>query len=1073
MSIILEFINKFAEFFIEEPFKNVSIATRNKHAILLINKYKRQILILKKNIKILLKIDRTKYAKIIIKAKKNIVTLQKKIKTLQKLIKPKIKPTTMVPTTMVSTTMVPTTMVPTIASITNEPTTITSITNELTTKAPTIKEVTTITATTIAPTIKEATTMAPTTKVPTTMAPTTKVPTTMAPTTKVPTTKVPTTMSPTTMSPTTMAPTTKVPTTMVPTTMSQTTMVQTTAQTTNAPTTMAQTTNAPTTYIPTTIAPSTNALTTYIPTTIAPTTNALTTYIPTTMAQTTMAQTTMAQTTNAQTTMAQTTMAQTTMAQTTNAPTTISETTNAPTTMSQTTNALTTMSQTTNAPTTMLQLTSFNPNGENFYISNTTTQPGNTTIIGAFNLPNNFISGSTSTILLSCKGSGNGFYDFFIATGPKIIISESVSYETYNSSNSSPYTELATIRNLYGNMGSFDTSDFTNQIGTFNNIKLGNPGDTIYLGVRVLYVNEQGFPITNPQIKVQIIVTPTTPIPTTPIPIPTLTNSPGETLQVITKFTPSVGDTSIQSMIFDSSGQNIYFTTYKNCTVYKMTYPGGIVTSFSAIGSALSPNMWGICQDLEGNIYTTSNYSEYIYKITPDGTATRFSDLVKKNFGGGVFSICKDGYMYTTSRSSIKRIGKDAWARTFLPKFTDGSTANFSNNLSCVALSPDGNFYAVDCNAHRIVKIKLQYIDDKTVDIRVAVDGDAITFVGSTSGIVGHKDGTGTEALLSFPFGMVIDADGNLYITEVNNFSCIRKITPAGVVTTVAGSGIAGHSDGLLFSATLSSPSITIGPDGNLWITNDGGFIRQIQMIPPVRAQPLYSFNGLVESSAPLQTTTPPIPTPTLDPRYPPKPVCSVIGNNNPMLYTNSNQVNLKFYSTDKTNTFGFTLNNTPITPTNLTSDFNPDYYGNYTFIAIFNSIPIGTTCSLVITATNAAGYSTLSDLITFITKPTNLVGGTFNNLTFQWSGGKGTQNYQFFVVNSNGGQSWPVPNSVNIPTDPSTLTPSPSNGGTTTAIFASGTFSPGNYTMNIISTNSWWNPIMTDWIKCVIPFTI
>jgi len=106
--------------------------------MILINKYKNQINILRKNINLLLKINKTKYAKIILKAKKNIIILQRRIKIIQKLIKPILKPTTMapnilpntivsniinqitmIPTTMIPTTMIPTTIIPTTKLLTN------------------------------------------------------------------------------------------------------------------------------------------------------------------------------------------------------------------------------------------------------------------------------------------------------------------------------------------------------------------------------------------------------------------------------------------------------------------------------------------------------------------------------------------------------------------------------------------------------------------------------------------------------------------------------------------------------------------------------------------------------------------------------------------------------------------------------------------------------------------------------------------------------------------------------------------------------------------------------------------
>lgn len=81
---------------------------------------------------------------------------------------------------------------------------------------------------------------------------------------------------------------------------------------------------------------------------------------------------------------------------------------------------------------------------------------------------------------------------------------------------------------------------------------------------------------------------------------------------------------------------------------------------------------------------------------------------------------------------------------------------------------------------------------------------NVVTLAGQ-SGISGAANGSGTSATFNNPHGMVCDQSGNLFVADRNNH-LIRKITPAGLVTTFAGSGIAGSSDGIGTAASFLNP---------------------------------------------------------------------------------------------------------------------------------------------------------------------------------------------------------------------------------------------------------------------------
>ncbi|MEB0299872.1 hypothetical protein QN348_03230, partial [Mucilaginibacter sp. 5C4] len=100
-----------------------------------------------------------------------------------------------------------------------------------------------------------------------------------------------------------------------------------------------------------------------------------------------------------------------------------------------------------------------------------------------------------------------------------------------------------------------------------------------------------------------------------------------------------------------------------------------------------------------------------------------------------------------------------------------GTAAKF-NGPRGIAINSAGDLYVADANNNVIRKI--------------TAAGVVTTFAGS--GAIGNADGTGTAASFNHPAGVAVDAAGNVYVADTNN-NLIRKITPAGVVTSLAGSG--------------------------------------------------------------------------------------------------------------------------------------------------------------------------------------------------------------------------------------------------------------------------------------------
>ncbi len=114
----------------------------------------------------------------------------------------------------------------------------------------------------------------------------------------------------------------------------------------------------------------------------------------------------------------------------------------------------------------------------------------------------------------------------------------------------------------------------------------------------------------------------------------------------------------------------------------------------------------------------------------------------------------------------------------------------------------NGNFYVV--GNHMVRKI--------------TKEGLVTTVAGTTE--IGYADGTGAQARFNTPLGITVDTAGNLYVADTLNLR-IRKITPAGVVTTIAGNGGRGMTDGPALQASFNSPyGVAVDNAGNVFVAD-------------------------------------------------------------------------------------------------------------------------------------------------------------------------------------------------------------------------------------------------------------
>ena len=227
---------------------------------------------------------------------------------------------------------------------------------------------------------------------------------------------------------------------------------------------------------------------------------------------------------------------------------------------------------------------------------------------------------------------------------------------------------------------------------------------------------------------------------------------------------------------------------------------GGVATDSSLSGPT------GVTVDMAGNLYIADTDNSRIRQVSPEGIITTVA-------GNGNFGFSGDG---------------------------SAATSVSLNRPRDVALDAAGNLYITDVVSNRVR--------------RVSPEGIITTVAGNDEFGISDDGGLATSTALAFPISVTLDVDGSFYFVDSLSFR-VRRVSPQGIITTVAGNGNFGFSGdgGPATNAVLDTPqSLAVDAAGNLYVASTQNHrVRKVAFGPATPAVG-GTVNGASFSQQPL-----------------------------------------------------------------------------------------------------------------------------------------------------------------------------------------------------------------------------
>lgn len=285
----------------------------------------------------------------------------------------------------------------------------------------------------------------------------------------------------------------------------------------------------------------------------------------------------------------------------------------------------------------------------------------------------------------------------------------------------------------------------------------------------------------------------------------------------------------------------LYVADFDNHKVRKINVFDGVVSTLAGIGTAGAADgdgpaasfngPFGVAGGRDGAVYAADAFNHSIRRLTPTGSVSALAGTGSAGAADGVvkapvsfrrpFGVAiSAGSTHVTDGSALRRIAADGSVTTVLQGGQGGNLNDIDGQADYggpvgVAVANDGTIYVADA-WNGIIH-------------QVSTAGVVSVLAGNRSSDGVPANGTGSAASFTNLYGLVVDAQGTLYVSDTGHHD-IRKITPARVVTTFAGTGIQGRADGAAATASFDAPSaLALDGLGNPYVFDAGNFtIRKI-----------------------------------------------------------------------------------------------------------------------------------------------------------------------------------------------------------------------------------------------------